>query len=214
MVFRSTGRPSGPRRKGASKRGRRRRGRAGRRRRSLAGWLVKWTLVALIWSGVFAGALLAWYAYDLPEVESLSALTRQPAVTLLAADGTPFARFGEVHGGAVAVKDLPAHMPRAVLAIEDRRFYNHFGIDPIGVARAAIANLKAGRIVQGGSTITQQLAKNLFLGPERTVKRKVQELLLALWLERKFSKDQILTIYLNRVYFGAGTFGIAAAAER
>ncbi len=214
MASRSTGRPSGPRRKGASKRGPHGRGRAGRRRRSLAGWLVKWTLVALIWSGVFAGALVAWYAYDLPEVESLSALTRQPAVTLLAADGTPFARFGEVHGGAVAVKDLPAHMPRAVLAIEDRRFYGHFGIDPIGVARAAIANLKAGRIVQGGSTITQQLAKNLFLGPERTVKRKVQELLLALWLERKFSKDQILTIYLNRVYFGAGTFGIAAAAER
>ena len=214
MVFKSTGKPSGRRRQGASKRSRRRRGKAGRRRRSVVGWLVKWTLVGLIWAGVFAGAVIAWYAYDLPEVESISALTRQPAVTLVAADGTPFARFGEVHAGAVAVKDLPPHVPRAVLAIEDRRFYNHFGIDPIGVARAAIANLKAGRIVQGGSTITQQLAKNLFLGPERTLKRKVQELLLALWLERKFSKDQILTIYLSRVYLGAGTFGIAAAAER
>ncbi len=191
-------------------------GKAARRRRRLFsfGWFIKWSLVAFIWASVFAGAVLAWYAYDLPEVESVSALTRRPAVTLLASDGKPFARFGEVQGRAVAIADLPRHVPRAVMAIEDKRFYDHFGIDITALLRAAIANFKARRIVQGGSTITQQLAKNLFLGPERTLKRKIQEVMLALWLERKFTKDQILTIYLNRVYLGAGTFGIAAAARR
>ena len=101
-----------------------------------------------------------------------------------------------------------------MIATEDRRFYSHFGIDLIGLARAAYANLRAGRVVQGGSTITQQLAKNVFLTPERTFNRKIQETLLALWLERRFTKDQILTIYLNRVYLGAGTYGVEAAARR
>src|SRR5260370_7861008 len=103
-------------------------------------------------------------------------------------------------------------LPKAVIATEDRRSYSHFGVDPIGLARAAFANIAAGRIVQGGSTITQQLAKNLFLTPERTLGRKIQETLLALWLERKFSKDQLLEIYLNRLYLGARTHGLRAAA--
>lgn len=102
----------------------------------------------------------------------------------------------------------------AIMATEDRRFYWHLGIDFIGLARAMVANLQAGRVVQGGSTLTQQVAKNLFLTPERTLKRKIQELLLAFWLEYKFTKDQIFTIYLNRVYLGAGTYGVEAAAQR
>ena len=109
---------------------------------------------------------------------------------------------------------LPAELRQAVIATEDRRFYGHFGLDVIALARAAFANLRAGRIVQGGSTLTQQLAKNVFLTPERSLKRKVQELMLALWLERTFTKDEILSIYLNRVYLGAGTYGVEAAARR
>jgi len=101
-----------------------------------------------------------------------------------------------------------------VIATEDRRFYSHFGIDLIGIARAAVANLRAGHVVQGGSTITQQLAKNLFLTPDRTMLRKAQEMVLAVWLEHRFTKDQLLGIYLNRVYFGAGAYGVDAASRR
>jgi penicillin-binding protein 1A len=159
------------------------------------------------------GALVAWYAYDLSPVEDVPSLKRRPAVSLIAADGTPFSRFGEATAKPVSVKNLPPYVAKAVLAVEDARFYDHFGIDLLGLARAAVANAVAGRIVQGGSTITQQLAKNLFLGPQRTIRRKVQEVVLALWLEGKFTKDQILSLYLNRVYVGAGNFGIEAAAR-
>src|SRR5262249_3822883 len=119
-----------------------------------------------------------------------------------------------MHGTIVTLKDLPAYLPRAFIAIEDRRFYSHYGIDPIGLARAATANVLRRSVAQGGSTITQQLAKNLFLTQERTLWRKLQEAVLALWLERKFSKTEILELYLNRVYFGAGAYGVDAAAQR
>src|SRR5207248_10183750 len=105
-------------------------------------------------------------------------------------------------------------LPQAVIATEDRRFYSHFGVDPVGLLRAAVADFRARHVVQGGSTITQQLAKVLFLSPERSLARKVRETLLALWLERRFTKDQLLEIYLNRVYLGAGTYGVDAAAHR
>jgi penicillin-binding protein 1A len=124
------------------------------------------------------------------------------------------ATSGEIYGTPWRVADLPPYLPAAMIAIEDRRFYRHFGVDLIGLARAAWVNWRAGRTVQGGSTITQQVAKTVFLSPERTLKRKVQEALLALWLERRFTKDQILGIYLNRVYLGAGTYGVDAAARR
>src|SRR5258706_77306 len=107
----------------------------------------------------------------------------------------------------------PPHPPPAVMAIEDRRFYGHFGVDVIGLVRAAWNNHRAGRVVQGGSTLTQQVAKNVFLTAERSFKRKVQEVLLALWLEHRYTKDQILGIYLNRVYLGAGAYGVDAAAK-
>ncbi|MDP6884569.1 MAG: transglycosylase domain-containing protein, partial [Rhodospirillales bacterium] len=176
--------------------------------------LIRWGATAAVWVVVAVAGLVAWYATDLPDVDKALAATRQPSVRLVANSGAPLAAFGDIHGPVARLDGLPGALVQAVLATEDRRFYRHFGIDPIGLMRAVAANLRAGRIVQGASTITQQVAKNLFLTPERTLKRKVQEVLLALWLENKFSKDQILTVYLNRVYLGAGVFGVEAAAKR
>ncbi len=173
-----------------------------------------YTAATLVWGVVAGVGAVAWFAYDLPDVEQALAATRRPTITLLAADGARLLTVGDIHGGALDINDLPPALPQAIMATEDRRYYSHFGLDVIGLARAAYTNIKAGRIVQGGSTITQQVAKNVFLTPERTFRRKVQELLLALWLERKFSKDQIFTVYLNRVYLGSGTYGVEAAAQR
>ena len=117
-------------------------------------------------------------------------------------------------GANVSLKDLPPHLPKAFIAIEDRRFYSHYGVDPVGIACAAVTNVLHRGVSQGGSTLTQQLAKNLFLTQERTSMRKVQEVELALWLERKHYKSEILEIYLNRVYFGSGAYGVEAAARR
>jgi len=182
--------------------------------RRLFGGLFYWGAVAGIWGVVILGGVLAFYAYDLPDVDQAFAETRKPSVTVVAADGTELATVGDVYGTAVSVHDVPPHLPQAIMAIEDRRFRDHIGLDPLGLARAMWANVQAGRVVQGGSTITQQVAKNLFLTPDRTIKRKVQELLLALWLESKFTKDEIMTVYLNRVYLGAGAYGVDAAARR
>ena len=183
-------------------------------RRGLLRPLLTWSLVAAIWVSVIGAGIVAWFAYDLPDVSRIAELTRRPSVTLLAADGSQVAAFGDLYGETVRLRDLPPHVPHAVLAVEDRRFYEHVGLDIWGLMRAVVVNLRARRIVQGGSTITQQLAKIMFLTPERSLKRKVQEALLAFWLERRFSKDQILTLYLNRVYLGAGTYGLDAAAKR
>jgi penicillin-binding protein 1A len=133
---------------------------------------------------------------------------------LLDAKGRQIARRGIDGGMPVTLSDLPIFVPQAVIATEDRRFYSHFGVDPWGLGRAMWVNFEAGRVLQGGSTITQQLAKNLFLEPERTMTRKVQEALLAVYLEMSFTKDEILALYLNRVYFGAGAYGIDAASRR
>jgi len=176
--------------------------------------LAKWTLVLGIWATVGVAGLVAYYAHDLPDIERAVAETREPTVTFKARDGTTLATYGNAYGGRVELDALPPALRRAVLAVEDRRFRAHPGVDPLGLLRASLANLRAWDVVQGGSTITQQLAKNLFLSPAQTLKRKVQELLLALWLERTFSKDAILEIYLNRVYLGSGTYGVDAAAQR
>ena len=185
-----------------------------RPRRSLLGFLAYWLTVTAIWGLIAVMGLVVWYAYDLPDVSDLDAYKRRPSISVLAADGSEFARVGDLYGEPVTVASVPPHLPRAVVAIEDRRFYSHFGLDPIGLMRAVWVNLRAGRIVQGGSTISQQLAKNLFLTSDRTLKRKVQEVLLALWLEANYSKDEILSLYLNRVYLGAGAYGVDAAARR
>lgn len=180
----------------------------------LLGHLSRLALLVGIWGLVAGGALFAWYAYDLPDFDDLYIVERRSSVTLKAADGMVLATYGDLYGEHQALKSLPAHLPQALIATEDRRFHSHFGIDPIGLARATLANLRAGRVVQGGSTLTQQLAKNVFLDRDRTLKRKVQELMLAFRLEQRFTKDQILEMYLNRVYFGAGAYGVEAAAQR
>ena len=176
--------------------------------------LLVWATTAAIWALVAIAGMVAWFSMDLPDIEASLAAFRRPTVTVLAADGSVLATTGDLYDDAVALSDLPPMLPKAVIATEDRRFYDHFGIDLIGLARAALTNLRAGHIVQGGSTITQQVAKNLFLTSERTLKRKVQEVLVALWLERRFNKDQILAIYLNRVYLGSGAYGVSAASRR
>ncbi len=154
-----------------------------------------------------------YFVWDMPDSDDVKPLEAKPSITVLAHDGTVLARYGGIKGDVVDVRDLPPHVVAAVLAIEDRRFYSHFGIDPIGLARAMFVNARAGGWVQGGSTITQQLAKNLFLTPDKTIRRKVQEALLALSIDFRFSKDDILSAYLNRVYFGGGAYGIDAAAR-
>ncbi|MBI1274301.1 MAG: PBP1A family penicillin-binding protein [Alphaproteobacteria bacterium] len=169
--------------------------------------------LAVIWGGVGLFFLLSWYAYDLPDVRQVEGPTRRPSIVLMTQDGTQFARFGDLYGEQVPLAQLPKYLTHAVMAVEDRRFFDHGGVDVFGLARAMFANLRAGRVVQGGSTITQQLAKNLFLTPERTFRRKVQEMMLAIWLEHTYSKDQILGAYLNRVYLGSGTYGVDAAAR-
>jgi len=153
-------------------------------------------------------------ARSLPDLSALEPAPRTGEIVLLDRSGRTIARRGEVSHGAIRAEALPETLTLAVFAVEDRRFYSHFGVDLIGTARAALANIRAGRVVQGGSTITQQLAKNLFLSPDRTLRRKAQEMMLALWLEQRFTKDEILALYLNRVYFGAGAWGAEAAARR
>ncbi|PPR75113.1 MAG: Penicillin-binding protein 2D [Alphaproteobacteria bacterium MarineAlpha3_Bin4] len=178
------------------------------------GFTLKWALTIAVWGVVAAMLVGGWYASDLPDADAALRTTRKPTATLVSVNGTVIATRGELYGLPVQLSQLPPALPHAVLATEDRRFYDHFGLDIIGLARAIWNNIRARDIVQGGSTITQQAAKNLFLTPERSLERKIKELMLALWLEHKFIKDQILTLYLNRVYFGAGTYGVDAAARR
>ncbi|MEZ5841660.1 MAG: PBP1A family penicillin-binding protein [Hyphomicrobiales bacterium] len=158
--------------------------------------------------------VVAYYAAHLPPTSEWRVPDRPPNVKILANNGELLANRGDTGGEAVRIEHLPYYLPEAVIAIEDRRFRSHFGIDVVGLARAVVTNLASGRLVQGGSTLTQQLAKNLFLEPDRTMKRKIQEVILALWLETKYSKDAILEMYLNRVYLGAGAYGVDAAARR
>jgi penicillin-binding protein 1A len=159
-----------------------------------------------------AGAFV-YFTTTIPDPMVLRHKANAPVVRILARDGSLLAERG---GAApyIPIDLLPRHLVDAVIATEDRRFYSHRGVDPAGLARAILVNLRAGRSVQGGSTITQQLAKNMFLTPERTLWRKVGELVLALWLEMRLSKPDILELYLNRVYFGAGAYGVESAARR
>src|SRR3982751_1268784 len=183
-------------------------------RRSLIGRAAYWSLWLGLWCFIGAIGVIGWVAAHLPPIQSLEVPKRPPSIQIVGLNGRVLATRGEMGGAAVALRDMPPFLPKAFLAIEDRRFYSHYGIDPVGVARALAANVLRRGVSQGGSTITQQLAKNLFLTQERTVWRKLQEAILAVWLERKFSKAEILELYLNRVYFGAGAYGVEAAAQR
>lgn len=178
-------------------------------------WRATKALISLsIWGVIALAAVLVYYGWTLPDVTGIDkADPRGAGFAVIDSNGDLVARTGTVHGDHVTLADLPPYLPEALIAIEDRRFYDHPGVDVIGLARAAWTNLLAGGVRQGGSTLTQQLAKNLFLSPDRTLRRKIQEVLLAIWLESNLSKDQILEIYLNRVYLGAGAYGVDAAAR-
>lgn len=184
-----------------------------RRSRLILGAL-KWSVIVGIWGAIALGVMVAWYAYDLPDIDKLDAPTRKASITLTDADGREITTYGDIYGDTLRLADVPPYLVQAIVATEDRRFFEHLGFDPVALARAVVANLRAGRVRQGGSTLTQQLAKNVFLKPDRTLRRKVQELLLAFWLEANFTKEQIFTLYINRVYLGSGTYGVDAAARR
>jgi penicillin-binding protein 1A len=190
------------------------RSRASSQRRSPVAFLLYWGMIATIWASVAGAGVIAYQATKLPPIDALAVPKRPPNIAILDESGALLANRGDTGGAAVRIADLPPYLPKAFIAIEDRHFYSHFGIDPFGILRAVFHNLSSGGTVQGGSTLTQQLAKNLFLTQERTVSRKIQEAILALWLEHKYSKNQILELYLNRVYFGSGAYGVEAAAQK
>ncbi|MEN0002366.1 MAG: transglycosylase domain-containing protein, partial [Pseudomonadota bacterium] len=192
--------------------------RAGRQRtrqgRSFLGGLVYWSFVLGIWGGIGLAGVVVYYGAQLPSASTWAVPDRPPNVKIVSTNGTLIGNRGSTGGQALGLHEMSPYIPQAVVAIEDRRYFSHFGFDPKGFARAMAANVAAGRLVQGGSTLTQQLAKNLFLSADRTIGRKAQEVLLALWLEQQYSKEQILEMYLNRVYFGSGAYGVEAAARR
>ena len=206
--------PSAPRAAPARATQAKRKSRGGRRRRSLAGRIVYWGLVLGLWAAIGGAGTVAYVGAHLPPIQSLEIPKRPPSIQIVGDDGHVLATRGDMGGAVLSLKEMPPYLPKAFIAIEDRRFYPHFGVDPYGIARALLANVLHRGVSQGGSTITQQLAKNLFLTQERTLTRKLQEAMLALWLERKFSKTQILELYLNRVYFGSGAYGVEQAAQR
>ncbi|MDB5440876.1 MAG: penicillin-binding protein [Caulobacteraceae bacterium] len=162
---------------------------------------------------IIAAATVLLQALSLPSLPNLPAITREPQITYLDRTGAVIGIRGGRFAPPVDLAKLPAYVPAAFVAIEDRRFYDHEGFDPVGMARALVADLSQGKR-EGASTITQQLARNLFLSPEQTAERKAKELVYAVQLEQKYSKKQILGLYLSRVYFGAGAYGIEAAAQR
>lgn len=179
----------------------------------------RWKFWVRLGSFMFTMLILSMLAvtpffFTLPDISKLHQFDRKTSIQIVSEDGEPIGSFGDVVGEYVEYKDLPKAMVNAAMATEDRRFFEHFGIDVLGILRAMVVNLRAGHVKQGGSTITQQVAKNVFLTSDRTMMRKLQEALLALQLEMRYSKEEIMSIYLNRVYLGSGTFGVSAAAQR
>lgn len=179
-------------------------------------WLsqgIRYSAIAAACGVAVIGLMVIYVVARMPDPARAALDDRPPNVTVLAQDGAVLAERG-LRRGHMPLSALPPYLVQAVLATEDRRFYAHFGVDPLGLVRASFRNAASGAVVEGGSTITQQLAKNLFLTPRRTISRKLEEAVYALWLEQRFSKDEILELYLNRVYFGGGTYGVEAAARR
>jgi penicillin-binding protein 1A len=192
--------------------------RGGAKRRSKSRFSISrlfyWGAVLCLWGMIAVAGGVVYVGAHLPPIQSLEIPKRPPTIQITGLDGSVLATRGEMAGANIALKDMPPYLPKAFIAIEDRRFYSHYGVDPWGILRAAVTNLLHRGVSQGGSTLTQQLAKNLFLTQERTMQRKLQEAELAIWLERKHSKAEILELYLNRVYFGSGAYGVEAAAQR
>ena len=170
-----------------------------------------WFTVISIWLIIAVIGAISFYALTLPDPSQAGLDKSPPDVTILSDQGKIIAKRG-MRREHVRLEQMPKHLIHAILSIEDSRFYSHIGFDPYGMLRAALINYRYGQVVQGGSTITQQLAKNLFLSSRKTVARKAKEILAALWLEMHLSKKQILELYLNRIYFGSGAYGIEAAS--
>jgi penicillin-binding protein 1A len=170
-------------------------------------------IITAIWGAVALSLASIWFTWNLPNPATAVTSPRRPAILLLDPAGQLVARFGDASGQVVLPAALPPYIPAAFIAIEDRRFYQHGPFDLQGIGRALASDMFHRRVVQGGSTLTQQVAKTLFLGNERTLRRKVQEAFLAMWLARHYSPDEILGIYLNRVYLGEGAYGVDAAAR-
>ncbi len=179
--------------------------------RSWAGPRLKRVIIAAV---IIIAVVVGWFFLTLPSIDQLYEATKAPSVVVKAEDGRIIGSYGDTYGDFLVYRELPKPLIDAVLATEDRNFFHHFGIDPFGLLRAIYTDVRARGMVQGGSTITQQVAKNVFLTPERTLSRKLREMALAFKLEARFSKQEILAIYLNRVYLGAGSYGVDAAAKR
>lgn len=189
---------------------------AKRRRTGVGGLLVNlvyFSFTLVILAGVAVAGIIVYYGAELGSSDTWEVPQRPPNIRVLASNGQLLTNRGQTGGEAVAYQELPYYVPLAIIASEDRRFFSHFGVDPIGLASVGLESVRAGRMTRGASTITQQVAKNLFLTPDQNLGRKVQEALLAVWLERNYTKEQILELYLNRVHFGSGATGIEAAAQ-
>lgn len=169
--------------------------------------------VTLVWGIILLIPLVIYYAYDLPDISNIDKADTKSTMMVVDRGGNVIATYGNVFGEWLDYEDMPPSHIEAVIATEDRRFFEHQGVDYRGLGRAAFNNIIAGEMVEGGSTISQQLAKNLYLNSNKKFKRKIQELLLSFMLEMKLDKQEILTIYLNRVYFGSGAYGIDAASR-
>ncbi len=174
---------------------------------------ISWLFILGIWGALAAGAVVVYYAVQLPSSDTWKVPDRAANIRIVSANGQLISNRGKSGGEAVSLRELPYYVPAAFVAIEDRRFYEHFGVDVVGLASVALESIQAGEVTRGASTITQQVAKNLFLTPDQTLGRKVQEAVLAVWLEQNYSKDDILELYLNRMYFGYERYGIEAAAQ-
>ena len=187
-----------------------------RRKKRSGGFLMGllwWGFVACLWGGLAVIGIIVYYGAQLPAANTWAIPERPPNIRILAADGTLISNRGQTGGEAVTFRELPQYVPAAFIASEDRRFMSHFGVDPIGLLAVAVESVQARGVTRGASTLTQQVAKNLFLTPDQTLGRKVQEAILAVWLEQNFTKEEILELYMNRVFFGQGATGIEAAAQ-
>jgi penicillin-binding protein 1A len=187
-----------------------------RRKKRSGGFLMGllwWGFVACLWGGLAVIGVIVYYGAQLPASNTWAIPERPPNIRILAADGSLISNRGQTGGEAITFRELPHYVPAAFIASEDRRFMSHFGVDPIGLISVAVESVQAREVTRGASTLTQQVAKNLFLTPDQTLGRKVQEAILAVWLEQNFTKEEILELYMNRVYFGQGAYGIEAAAQ-
>ncbi|MEM7617009.1 MAG: PBP1A family penicillin-binding protein, partial [Pseudomonadota bacterium] len=171
-----------------------------------------------LWLSFFVAIIVVYYAIDLPKLDLINKEFPRKSISITAKnkqnnEEITLTKYGNMYGDYIEFHQLPQNLINAVIATEDRRYFQHQGVDYIGILRAAFNNIVSKKIVEGGSTITQQLAKNIYLSSERSFKRKIQEILLSIWLERKYSKEDIFAFYLNKVYFGSGNYGVDSAAR-